>query len=425
VIGVIADDFTGATDVAGVFRREGLRTLLFFGQPSRPEPGPVDAIVIALKTRMTPADDAVRRSLAALSWLQEQHADQIYFKYCSTFDSTERGNIGPVLDALAASLGARSVLTTPSSPEHARTQYEGYLFVDDVLLAESPMREHPVTPMRDSSLARLLQAQTRQSVTVLRHATVRSGTPTIRNAITAAEARGDRYLLVDAIDADDLRAIGRAALDAPLLAGAAGLAGGLAAARAAASPPVGGTQPLAATGFTDAPAAVLSGSCSPRTLDQIAVLMERGHPGYFLDAMSTSDPAVLAAEALSWYGTADHTRAPVFYSSADQAELDRVQRALGAGPSARLLEDATGRIAVGLIERGVRRIVVAGGETSGAIVTALGVDGGLIGPEAAPGVPWIFATSGPPVALLLKSGNFGSADLLAEAVTRLRYEEAA
>ncbi len=405
VLGAIADDFTGATDVAVAFRRGGLRTLLFFGVPPETEElPPHDAVVIALKSRSLPVDDAVSLSMEALRWLRNRDAEQIYFKYCSTFDSTPRGNIGPVLDALAQALPPGTVVTTPSSPEHGRTQYQGYLFVGDTLLAESPMRDHPATPMTDSRLPRLLRAQTDTPVALITHDVVRRGETAVREAMATGG-----YVLVDALTENDLRLLGRIVVDAPLVAGAAGLAAGLAAARAstAAAP--------AAARTPDGPAAVLSGSCSARTLEQVAVMMRLGRPAHRLDPVTTPHPADLAADALTWYDSLTGGDAPVIYSSLSPAELKRTQDELGVVKSAEILETATGLIAAGLAERGVRRLVAAGGETSGAIVTALGVRGGVIGAEAAPGVPWIHPVGEGRPALLLKSGNFGDPDLLATA----------
>ncbi|MFJ8912580.1 3-oxo-tetronate kinase [Amycolatopsis sp. NPDC102389] len=405
VLGAIADDFTGATDVAVAFRRGGLRTVLFFGVPPESEVTPPhDAIVIALKSRAAPAAEAVSTSLDALRWLRNRSAGQIYFKYCSTFDSTPRGNIGPVLDALSQALSSGSVLMTPSSPEHGRTQYQGHLFVGDTLLAESPMRDHPATPMTDSHLPRLLRAQTTTPVALVKHDIVRRGETAVREAVSGTSG----YVLVDALTEEDLRLLGRVAAGSPLVAGAAGLAAGLAAARASTMPP--STEPPAPTG----PAAVLSGSCSARTLEQVAVLHRLGRPAHRLDPVATPDPDALAAEALTWYD-AQTEPGPLVYSSSSPADLRRTQQELGVTRAAAILEKATGLIAVGLVERGVRRLVAAGGETSGAVVTALGVRGGVIGAEAAPGVPWIHPVEDRQPALLLKSGNFGDPDLLATA----------
>ncbi|WP_406225424.1 3-oxo-tetronate kinase [Streptomyces anulatus] len=435
-LGVIADDFTGATDVAVALRRAGLRTLLFFGVPDRtgqethePDtshlPGH-EALVVALKSRMAPPSDAVASSLRALDWLRGQGAGQIYFKFCSTFDSTPRGNIGPVLDRLAEATGADTVPLTPSSPEHLRTQYQGCLFVDDKLLGESHMRDHPVTPMTDSYLPRLLRAQTREKVALIGLGTVREGGAAVREALAAAGARGARYVLADGIDESDLRTLGRAALGSPLVAGAAGLAAGLAHAYAeerTGRTPRAGRDTTAdereaadASGPPGGPAAVLSGSCSHRTLEQLAVLADAGRPGYRLDPVATPDAVALAEAALAWYDTLPaNGDAPVIHSSAAPETLRDTQRALGVERSAALLEEATGRIATGLVERGVRRLVAAGGETSGAVVAALGVTGAHVGAEAARGVPWIHPLGGHPLALLLKSGNFGDPGLLLDA----------
>lgn len=464
MIGAIADDFTGATDVAVALRRHGLRTVLYFGLPpddlapskhgtdpsqsdtdtpehgtDRPARGTdtsdYDAVVIALKTRTIPKADAVARSLAALDWLRTHvNPDQVFFKYCSTFDSTPDGNIGPVLDALADAMGVPVVAMTPSSPEHGRTQYNGYLFVGDVLLGESSMRHHPLTPMTDSYLPRVLEAQSEYRAGVVTLPQVRG--QAIEARLSELRADGVRYALVDALDDSDLTTAGRALSGAPLVAGAAGLAAGLAKGRAegraegragdsAEGPAVGqaespaasraradhGEAPVPAAGE---PAAVLAGSCSARTLQQIAAMIEADRPAYRLDALADQDPGSLADGALAWYDTlGKDTEAPLIYSSLEPAALRHVQRQLGTDRSAAILEEAIGRVARGLVERGVTRVVSAGGETSGAVVSALGVPGGEIGAEAARGVPWIFTPSG--LTLLLKSGNFGEPDLLLEA----------
>ncbi|MFG1974231.1 3-oxo-tetronate kinase [Nonomuraea fuscirosea] len=453
MIGAIADDFTGATDVAVALRRHGLRTVLYFGlppddvAPSKHGADPsqsdtdtpvhgtdtpdYDAVVIALKTRTIPKADAVARSLAALDWLRTHvNPDQVFFKYCSTFDSTPDGNIGPVLDALADAMGVPVVAMTPSSPEHGRTQYNGYLFVGDVLLGESSMRHHPLTPMTDSYLPRVLEAQSEYRAGVVTLPQVRG--QAIEARLSELRADGVRYALVDALDDSDLTTAGRALSGAPLVAGAAGLAAGLAKGRAegraegragdsavgqAESPAASraradhGEAPVPAPGE---PAAVLAGSCSARTLQQIAAMIEADRPAYRLDALADQDPGSLADSALAWYDTlGKDTEAPLIYSSLEPAALRHVQRQLGTDRSAAILEEAIGRVARGLVERGVTRIVSAGGETSGAVVSALGVPGGEIGAEAARGVPWIFTPSG--LTLLLKSGNFGEPDLLLEA----------
>ncbi|MFI6906950.1 3-oxo-tetronate kinase [Nonomuraea sp. NPDC050394] len=414
MIGAIADDVTGATDVAVALHRHGLRTLLFFDTPAAENGLPTeagspayDAVVIALKTRTAPRAQAVERSLAALDRLRAHGVGQVYFKYCSTFDSTPDGNIGPVLDALADALDAPLVAMTPSSPEHGRTQYLGHLFVGERLLSESHMRDHPLTPMTDSYLPRVLEAQSAHRAGVVPLAVVRGGPAAIEAHLAGLRREGVRYALMDAVEDADLVAAGRALGGPRLVAGAAGLAAGLARARTAIAP---GDPPAHVPAGR---AAVLAGSCSARTLEQVRAVIEHGRPAHRLDALAEPDPEALAANALAWYDAQrPEDGAPLIYSSLPPAGLHEVQRALGRERSAELLESALGRIASGLVERGVTRLVAAGGETSGAVVGALGVTGGVIGPEAARGVPWIFT---PSLTLLLKSGNFGEPGLLLDA----------
>ncbi|MHC9045908.1 3-oxo-tetronate kinase [Microbacterium saperdae] len=412
MIGIIADDVTGGTDVAVACRRQGLRTGIVFGEPHSHAIDPAwDVAVVALKTRTIPAADAVAQSLTAAKALQAQGADQLYLKYCSTFDSTVDGNIGPVLEALASLVGARRVVTTPSSPEHGRTVSGGQLFVNGVPLAESPMRDHPLTPMRDSDLVRLLDRQLpAPSSRVLPLDLVQGGPDGLRAAI--ADPQHDaRYVFPDAVTDDDLLTIARAALDAPLLAGAAGLAGALARAlvesRPSAEHP---TPPADGSGRT----IVLAGSCSRRTLEQIDAMADAGRPMHRLDALASQDPAVLAAKALDWYDALDPASpAPLIYASLPPEQLHAVQERLGIEQSAAILEDAISQVAHGVRDRGVTRFLTAGGETSGAVIAALDVRAGEIGAEAARGVPWIHGDDG--TRFLLKSGNFGDPDLLVRA----------
>lgn len=415
MIGIIADDVTGGTDVAVACRRQGLRTGIVFGEPQEHSIDPSwDVGVIALKTRTIPAADAVAQSLAAARSLQAQGADQLYLKYCSTFDSTADGNIGPVLDALASLVGARRVITTPSSPEHGRTVSGGQLFVNGVPLAESPMRDHPLTPMRDSDLVRLLDRQlTAPSSRALPLDVVQAGADALRTAIVDPQ-HDARYLFPDAVTDDDLLTIARAALHEPLLAGAAGLAGAIARAvvesRPAAEHP---TPPVDDSGRT----IVLAGSCSRRTLEQIDAMRSAGRPLHRLNALASQEPAALAAHALAWYDSLDQDApAPLIYASLPPAQLHEVQEQLGVERSAAILEDAISLVAQGVRDRGVTRFITAGGETSGAVIAALSVHGGEIGAEAARGVPWIHGHDG--ARFLLKSGNFGDPDLLVRASER-------
>ena len=414
ILGVVADDFTGATDVASMLVRAGMRTVQVIGVPEGPAPAGADAVVVALKSRTTPAADAVRESLAALHWLRKAGARQFYFKYCSTFDSTAQGNIGPVAEALMAALSTDFTIACPAFPENGRTIFRGHLFVADQLLSDSGMRDHPLTPMTDANLVRVLQAQSRGKVGLLRYDTVRAGVDATRARIAALRADGVRLAVADAIDNDDLRTLAEACAELPLLTAGSGVALGLPAlyarqgwlaldAQAAALDTVGGA------------AAVLSGSCSVATNAQVARWRDAGWPHLQIDprALARGEPVV--AQALQWAGTL-LAQGPVLVSATATPEaLRAVQAELGAARAGELVERTFATIAAALVERGVQRLVVAGGETSGAVVQALGVRTLRIGPAICPGVPWTLA-AGRPLKLALKSGNFGGPDFFAEAL---------
>ncbi|MFJ8795239.1 3-oxo-tetronate kinase [Streptomyces sp. NPDC102462] len=413
-IGCTADDFTGGTDVAAAFRRAGLRTALVFGTPDDTTMLPVDcdAAVVALKSRSTPAKEAVADTLAAQRWLRANGAPQVYFKYCSTFDSTPHGNIGPVTDALMDAAGATVTLHCPASPPNGRTVYQGHLFVHDQLLSDSPLRHHPLNPMTDSSLPRLLSAQTPHGVAVLDLPTVRRGVEAVREALLTHERAAVRHVIADALTDDDLAVLGAAALELPVVAGAAGLAEGLGHAYPAAGPATAEPRP------DQGRAAVLAGSCSARTLEQIAQFYAAGLPSLHLDVLAAATGRDITAEALAWYDEQDPTRPVLIYASASPEELAAVQGQLGVAEAAAQVEELLGALASHLVERGVRRLLVAGGETSGAVTTALGVRAVLVGEEADPGVPWTYAsTKSGDLALMLKSGNFGAPDLFTRALT--------
>ncbi|MCM3656362.1 four-carbon acid sugar kinase family protein [Agromyces mediolanus] len=400
MIGVIADDVTGATDVAAALSRAGLRTLLAL-TPELGE-GPVDAeaIAIGLKTRSIPVADAVAQSLAALAALRAAGAELTYFKYCSTFDSTPEGNIGPVTDALAAELGAELVVTTPAAPLHGRTVYRGRLFVGDQLLDETHMREHPVTPMRDSSVPRLLAPQVAGEVGLLPLDVVRAGAAAVREAVAAAEASGVAHLVADAAVEADLDVIAEAVDGAALVAGSAGLVGALARRR----PSTGRAADAAPAGRT----AILAGSCSRRTLEQIDRFQATGAPSYRLRAERGDTAEQLAADALAWWDAQSDGPSALIYSSSPAAERDAEFPEAGE-----LYERTAGIVADGLAERGVQRLVIAGGETSGEVVRALGMGTAVVGAEAALGAPWIHDPRRD-LHLVLKSGNFGGPELFVD-----------
>ncbi|MGA5418081.1 3-oxo-tetronate kinase [Streptomyces pseudogriseolus] len=412
-IGCIADDFTGGTDVAAAFRRAGLRTALVFGTPDTATelPPDCDAAVVALKSRSAPAGEAVADSLAAQRWLWAKGAAQIYFKYCSTFDSTPQGNIGPVTDALLDAAGSSVTLHCPASPPNGRTVYQGHLFVHDQLLSDSPLRHHPLNPMTDSALTRLLSPQTRHRVGLIDWATVRRGVQAVREAVTAHQQTGVRHIVADALTDDDLAVLGAAALELPLVAGAAGLAEGLGHAYPATAPAT--TEPTPSHGR----AAVLAGSCSARTLEQIAQFYAAGLPSLHLDVLAAATGRDVTGEALAWYDVQEPAPPVLIYASASPEELAAVQAQLGVAEAAAQVEELLGTLATHLVERGVRRLLVAGGETSGAVTTALGIRAVLVGEEADPGVPWTYAATGDSdLALMLKSGNFGAPDLFTRAL---------
>ncbi|GAA0977586.1 four-carbon acid sugar kinase family protein [Acrocarpospora macrocephala] len=398
-LGCVADDYTGGTDVAAALRRAGLRTVLLFGAPPADMVvSDCDAIVVSLKTRTAPVDEAVAVSLAARRWLVEQGVSRIYLKYCSTFDSTDKGNIGPTVDAFLEAGGAALTVVCPASPEHGRTVYQGHLFVGDRLLSESPMRHHPLTPMTDSDLVRVLGRQTPQPVGLIPHEVISRGGDAVRDALDDLKHRGVRHVVTDAVGDRDLDAIARATAHLPVVTGAAGLAratGALLASDAVAEE--GDTQ------LPEGPAIVIAGSCSAATLEQVA-RARRSMPSYRLRPESKD----MIEGALRWLEAHLGDGPVMVYSSAPPEER--------LPDSAELLEQALAAAARHAVELGARRVVVAGGETSGAVVSALGVASVVMAAEEDRGVPWVLTSGVPRLALLLKSGNFGRPDLLVRAV---------
>jgi uncharacterized protein YgbK (DUF1537 family) len=409
LLGAIADDFTGATDLANTLVRQGMRTVQLIGVPDAATPLPdADAIVVALKSRTIPAADAVRQSLAALDWLQRAGARQILFKYCSTFDSTDTGNIGPVADALLDALAGDFTVFCPAFPENGRTIYKGYLFVGDVLLSESGMRDHPLTPMRDPSLVRVLQRQTKHKVALVPYATVAKGADAIRAAIAGLRRDGFRHAVVDAIGDGDLLALGAAIADLTLITGGSGIALGLPEnfrrAGLLAPSDAAGTLPV-----VHGAEAVIAGSCSTATLAQVAAMRAR-RPVFDVDPLALAADEDVVGAALD-FAAKEMASGPILISaSAPPEQVRQVQEKLGRERAGALVETALAAIASRLVERGVRRLVVAGGETSGAVVKALGIRGLRIGPQIDPGVPWTASLGNKPLLLALKSGNFGGTD---------------
>jgi uncharacterized protein YgbK (DUF1537 family) len=419
LLGVIADDFTGASDIAntlakGLPGQGGLRTTQYLGIPSLPASPTVEAGVISLKSRSIGADDAVTRSLAALSWLQQQGCRQFVFKYCSTFDSTPAGNIGPVGEALAKALGASGVIACPAFPAVGRTVYRGHLFVNDRLLSESGLEHHPLNPMTDPDLRRWLAQQCQAPVGLVPWPTVHLGADALRAALGEAAARGETLVIVDALTDDDLLTIGRACDGAPLITGGSGIALGLPANFLRAGAASGGAMDFPGA---KGPEAILAGSCSAATRGQIAV-HAASHPVLKISVDQVLTGRTGAADLVDFI-RAHQGEAPLVYSAGSPEEVAALQQRHDRARVAKTLENLFATTAQALVKSGVRRLVVAGGETSGAVVSALDIDALTIGPEIDPGVPVLFAATDRPLALALKSGNFGAPDFFSRALRKL------
>lgn len=408
-LGCIGDDFTGSSDLANTLAKGGLLVTQYVGVPSGAAPPEVEAGVVSLKSRNIPAAEAVQQSLEALDWLRAQGCSQFFFKYCSTFDSTDEGNIGPVADALMEALGTGIAIVCPAFPAVGRTLYEGHLFVGDRLLSESGMQNHPITPMRDPDIRRVLARQTRQPVRHIPHRIVRAGSAAISDALSAATG----LAVVDAIDDEDLLVIGRAAKGHALITGGSGIALGL--------PANHGAKRLAEAGLAawQAPAGdavVLSGSCSQRTREQVAAHLGSGAPAFQLDTDLLARGGLSPSELAAWARVQEGL--PLIYSSGKPDEVKEAQQRHGAHAIASAIEAFFARLARELAAIGFTRIISAGGETSGAVVSGLRLTALRIGPEIDPGVPALMTEDGR-LALALKSGNFGGADFFAKAARKL------
>jgi uncharacterized protein YgbK (DUF1537 family) len=402
LLGVIADDFTGASDIANTIAKGGLATTQFLGLPSRRPSRQCEAGIISLKSRSIRANEAVEQSLAALDWLRDQGCRQFVFKFCSTFDSTKEGNIGPVAEALAQALGASGVAVCPAFPDAGRTVYQGHLFVGDRLLNESGLENHPLNPMTDPDIRRWLKMQSRHDVGLVPWQLVTRGAPTMRQALDAAAARGELLVIVDAVSDQDLVQIGLACRDAPLICGGSGVALGL--------PNNFRKQGLTGAKSSDfsgksGPEAILAGSCSRTTLGQVAH-HSLHHPVLPIDVTAIMGDTI-SPEQIVAFIRQNEGNAPLVYSSSSPDAVAAIQRQYGREPVAHKLDAFFAACADALVKSGVQRLVVAGGETSGAVVSALKLDALTIGPEIDPGVPAL-AADGRNLVLALKSGNFGA-----------------
>ncbi|OWV80405.1 hypothetical protein ATY78_06860 [Rhizobium sp. R635] len=415
--GAIADDFTGATDLAGLLARSGVRVSLRIGVPQEPPADTAPLEIIALKCRTAPVGEAVAETQTALDWLRKAGAERFFWKYCSTFDSTPQGNIGPVAEALMKALGTKQTIYCPAFPENGRSIFMGNLFVGEQPLAESPMKDHPLTPMRDSNLLRLLAPQVTSPVGLANRHSVAKGAAALRDRLALLRSEGVAHVVVDAVANDDLFLIAEACHDMTLLTGGSAIAMPL--------PEIWLKQGLLArheTGrdhrFENGPAIVLSGSCSAMTNRQVTAFLSEPRPSLKLDPLELAENGHEAA--LDWLLRQDLATTPIIYATAAPDAVRAAQEKLGTERAGALVEETLAACAAKARDLGVRRFVIAGGETSGAVTKSLGISRLDVGAEIAPGVPWCFARTGNhDVAITLKSGNFGSEDFFAKALTVL------
>ena len=412
-LGVIADDFTGATDIASFLVKNGMSTIQLNGVPQDDVTFDSDAAVVSLKTRSCAPQIAIEQSLAALNWLQKQGCQQFYFKYCSTFDSTAEGNIGPVLDALLAALGEKTTIISPALPVNGRTVYQGYLFVEQQLLSESGMRNHPVTPMTDANLQRLIAAQAQGKTGLINYSLLEQGADAVRYQLNELAESGINYVVLDALNEQHLLTQGEAVQGLKLVSGGSGLAIGIAQAWAKQK---GVVEDSSGAGLpVSGLAVVLSGSCSVMTNAQVAAY-QRQAPAKKLDLAACFDHFdQYVAQVSAWVREQTNTPlAPLVYATTEPETLKRLQATYGGKASSEIVERFFSRLAADLQQQGFKRFIVAGGETSSIVAQTLGVKAFHIGPVISPGVPWVRDTE-QDLSLALKSGNFGDTNFFARA----------
>ena len=412
--GAISDDFTGASDLAALLSRSGLEVRLRLGVPEGRVGNTAAFEIIALKTRTCPVEEAVAESCAALAWLKQAGAKRFFFKYCSTFDSTNQGNIGPVAEALMKALNTNQTIYCPAFPENGRTIFMGNLFVGQQPLAESPMKDHPLTPMRDSNLGRLLDRQTKQDVGLADRLIVAKGREALNGYLQAAAQDGKAHMIIDAVADSDLDIIASACQDMPLLTGGSALAMPLPDLYRKAGFIASSDYQIDIPHLPPA-ALILSGSCSAMTRQQVDAYQG---PSFKLNPLELAEKGAVAAK--DWLANQDFARAPLIYATSAPEEVREVQNKLGVDKAGHIIEQALSDLACDAYDMNVRRFVIAGGETSGAVAKALKIDNLLIGEEITAGVPWCFAqTDEGRFAITLKSGNFGSVDFFNKALSRL------
>lgn len=415
-LGAVADDFTGATDLAALMARSGLSVSLRIGVPEPGTQAAADCEVVALKIRTEPVADAVREAKEALSWLQGIGVERFFWKYCSTFDCTADGNIGPISEAMMAQLETDQTIYCPSFPENGRTVFHGHLFVGNELLSDSPMKNHPLTPMNDSNLVRLLEPQTTKPVGLIERSIVSKGAQAIKTKLDQLKSDGVCHVVIDAIDAEDLKAVGIASSNLVLVTGGSAVA--LPLVEALSGKMRGHTKAEETSAVDDCPL-ILSGSCSAMTRRQVSIFAEK-NASYSLDPMALAKDGCALDAAKNWLKSQAPSVAKLIYATADPDEVKQTQAELGRKKAGEIVEHALAELARWGRELGHRRFVVAGGESSGAVTKALDVSQLTIGPEIAAGVPWAFANSdGHEIALALKSGNFGKESFFQDALDHL------
>lgn len=416
ILGCVADDLTGATDLALVLSQNGMRTVLVLDTPHVQTPAPdADAVVVALKTRTMAPDKAVNLSLEALNWLRSLGAERFFFKYCSTFDSTEQGNIGPVAEAMADALQSGITVFCPAFPANGRTVYQGHLFVEDRLLSESSLAKHPLTPMTDPDLVRVLQKQClRSQVGLIPLETVNQGTVAILKAMQHLQDDGYRFCIVDALDDGHLQSIANASASQCLVTGGSAVTAGLPAAYRLEGRLLE-MQGLEKLEKIDGPVAVLSGSCSKASQRQVSRLADNART-VEIDPLALADGSTTIKSLLDEAGELEDERPVLFFSTAAASNVASAQDKLGRWYAGELVEETFAALAAELVGRGVRKLIVAGGETSGAVARQLGLSQLRVGPEIDPGVPWMQTVGEPGLLLAFKSGNFGAPDFFEKAI---------
>lgn len=417
--GAIADDFTGASDLAALLARSGAPVSLRLGEKGMADPTPLSTFeIVALKSRTMPRDQAISQSLEALNWLKNHGAQRFFFKYCSTFDSTAEGNIGPVSEAIMASLGESQALYAPSFPQNGRTVYQGNMFVNGIRLDESPMRNHPLTPMRDGNLARHLQAQCESKTGIADWHTVQNGAEALAIHLQHLAEQNIAHVITDALSDQDLQTIAQVSQNKRFITGGSAIAAPLPALYRDAGH-VAFTLGKPLHQVTETASLVLSGSCSEMTRRQVKNF-SADHPHFHLDALKLAESGTHLQEAKTWLSKQNANQPKLIYASADPTIVAQVQAQLGTEQAGAIVESAMASLAQYAARIGICRFVVAGGETSGAVVQALDVARLAIGAEITPGVPWTFAAyNDVPIALALKSGNFGGERFFTEALNAL------